>query len=785
MEKRERRLVSGRGWYVDDIPLPNMAHCIFVGSPYAHAKIKSIDVSKALRMPGILTVITGKEVVELMEPLPATADFGALGWHWRIPKVYPLAVDKVTFQGEPVAAIVAEHPYIALDAVDLLDIKYEPLPPVTNAIEAMRADSPLVHEEWGDNIQIHLEFNFGDVEGAFKEADRILNVSWRENRVSGFPIEARGCVAWYDKTTTETLNMWCSTQVPFLLQQCVSQVLRIPTSRVRVVVPDIGGAFGNKDSSYWKDPVVGLASIITGRPVKWFESKREFFITGPHQRDVIWDGEVAVKNDGHILGIKARLIQDLGVESSNRGAAAASLVPACSSVPNAYHLKGLRIDAYGVVTNKSPYGAYRGFGKDKGIKFMERIMALVSKECNIEPAELRLRNFIQPYEFPFKHISGSVYDSGNYPAVLKECLKLAEIDSWRVKQRELRKQGKYIGIGVAFVVEPAGTTVPYCAHSGLVQARVRITPDGIVEVHSDRTEVGQGAEVTNAMVVSDILGVKIDDVAIKPVTSDMIGIGSVSSRGAVYCLSAIAKGARELRAKVVKVAGALLKEEPENISMKDSIIYSVKDSGKKCTYKELANYAYFRPGPRGLPKDIQMEQAFLLDVLTSWYSPNTIENPTSTYTTFCSEADIVIVEVDVETGATRILKYAHVHDAGKIISKDIVDGQIYGGVVQGIGEALSEELVYTKSGELLSNSYADFVIPTAQDSPDIVVGHVETPSPFTELGSKGMGEAPIIGSKAAIINAIEDALSPFKIKVTESPATRERVRKWILQAQRG
>ena len=780
MGKRERRLVSGEGFYVDDIELPNMAHCIFVGSSYAHAKIKSIDVSRALRLNGVLTIITGKEVVGIMDPLPATSDYGAIGWHWRIPKVYPLAVDRIRYQGEPVAAIIAESPVIALDAADLIDIECEPLPPVVNVSEAMQPSSPLVYEEWEDNIQVHIEFNLGDVDAVFKEADRILKVSWHENRVSAFPIEARGCIASYDRMTG-MLNMWSSTQAPFLGQQYISRVLRLPTSKVRIIAADVGGGFGNK-LNWWKDTVVGLGSIVTGRPVKWVESKRELFLTGPHNRDVTWDGEVAVKDDGSILGVKAKFVKDLGVEGTNRGSAAMGIVPACCAVPNAYRLKGLKIDAYGVVTNKSTYGAYRGYGKDKGIKFMERIMQVVSRELNIEPEQIRLKNFIQPHEFPYKQISGYVYDSGDYPAVLRNALKLGEVDLWREKQRQARKQGKYIGVGVAFTVEPAGVAAPHCIYSGLTQARVRITSDGLVEVESDQTEIGQGSDITRAKVVANILGVKIDDIEVKRGTSDMPG-GVYSSRGAVYPMSALARAAKELKARLIKLAGHFLNEEPAHIDIMDSVFHSRKDPTRRMTLKELADCAYFHPGPRALPQDMQAKHEILLDVSTSWFSPNTAQNPTSTYTTYCSGADIAVVDVDVETGGVSILKYAQVHDAGTLLDKDVVEGQILGGIVQGIGEALSEELIYNNNGELLSDSYADYVMPTAQDSPDIVVGHVETPSPFTELGSKGMGEAPIIGSKVAIINAIEDALSPFKIRVAESPATRERVRRWILQAQ--
>jgi len=778
MITRERRILSGKGRFIDDLEWPHMAHCVFIGSPYAHARIKRIDVSQAVKKPGVLTILTGEDLVKRTEPLPALSDFsGRPGWHWRVPRIYPLAVEKVRFHGEPVAAIIAETPSLALQAADWVEVEYDPLPPVLDAEEAMKKGAPLVYEEWGDNIQLHTVFNFGDVEKVFQEADRILKVCWRENRVSAFPLEARGCLAMFEPME-ETLNTWGSYQCPFRAQHYLSHVLRLPQTNVRVVASDIGGGFGNKINS-WKYTVVGLAAILTGRPVKWHESTREFMLTGPHQRDVRWEGEVAIKNDGHILGIKARFIQDLGVEISNRDYSAPSIIAACSSVPNAYRLQGLRVEAYGIVTNKSFYGAYRGFGKDKGAKFMERIMDRVSRECRLDPADLRLKNFIQPHEFPYKHISGLVYDSGNYPALMQEALSAAEVDSWRIKQEELRKKGRYVGIGMAFVVEPAGIAAPNARFSGLVQARVRITPDGLVEAYSDRTEIGQGAERTNTLVLSQILGARTEDIVIKPVSSDIIGMGPISSRGAVYSVSALARAAKGIKALIIKYASAFFKEDPANIRLEGGTIYSTKNPENRLTFKELADRFYFRPGPRGLPREMQFNHETLLDVSSSWYSPNNAQNPTTTYTTFAASADLAVVEVDIETGVTHILKYVHVHDAGKIISRETVDGQIYGGIVQGIGEALYEELVYNERGELSTDSYGDFLMPTALDAPHIVIQHLETPSPFTELGTKGMGESPIIGSKAVIISAVEDALSPFHVRISEAPATRERVRRWI------
>ncbi|MEM3432570.1 MAG: xanthine dehydrogenase family protein molybdopterin-binding subunit [Candidatus Methanomethyliaceae archaeon] len=767
------KILLGECVYADDLEFPNLAHCVFVGSNVAHARIKRLDTSKAEKMPGVIKVLTGKDVLEYMDPLPETSDFGPAGWHWRIPKVYPMAVDKVRFYGEPIAAVVAETEYEAREAANMIEVEYEILPAVVDAREALEPEAPLVYEDWGDNVQVHVQFEWGDVAGAFKSAAKKMKVTWSEGRASGFPLEPRGCVAWYDSSAKE-LKMWGTYQTPYIAQRCISRTLRMQRSRVKVSAVDIGGAFGNKINC-WKDTVVALASILTGRPVKWFENTREFITTGPHQRDVWWEGEVAISEDGLILGIDARFIQDLGVESTNRGAAAMSIVPACAAIVNAYKLKALRVDAWGVVTNKSFFCAYRGYGKDKGVKFMERIMDWVAAELNLDPIEVRRRNFVQSHEFPYRQISGYVYDSGDYEKVILEAVKLVDLEGWRKKKKEFEREGKYIGIGCAFAVEPAGVSVANCVFTGATEARVRINDDGTVEVWSDRTEIGQGADITIANVVAEILGVSLSDILVNYVTSDMVGSGPISSRGAVYPLSAVAKAARELRERIAQFAAFFLSEKPENIAVNESIIYSTRDPTKRMTLKELSQKVYFNPGPRGMPEEIKMRGEMVLDVITSWYSPNTAKNPTSTYTTYCASADMAVVCVDTSTGSVQILKYVHVHDAGRIINKKVIDGQIHGGVVQGIGEALTEEIIYDTSGQLLTGTYADYIMPTACDAPEILVGHLETPSPFTETGAKGMGEAPVIGAKAVIISAVEDALRPLNIRITESPITKERL----------
>ncbi len=780
MESREDRLIVGNGQFADDIEIPGMAHLVFVGSPHAHAKILNIDTSTALNVPGVIRIITGEDMKKHTNPIPVQAEFKNPGWIWRLATVYAMPADKVRWFGEPVAAVVAEDETAARVAADRVVVQYEPLPAVTDAREALKPDSPKLYDDWEDNTQVHIKFDWGDPDAAFAEADRVFKVSHSEGRVTGLPIEPRGCVAQYD-AKRGTLSMRGTFQTPYLARHNLAAALGLAEARVNVEAVDIGGAFGLK-IHVWKENVVALASMLTGRPVKWSESLRDFITTGPHQRDVFWEGEVAVKNDGTLLGLRATVTHDLGVEGTNKGIAAISIFPACAAPPNMYHWKGMHIEGIGVVTNKSFYCAYRGFGKDKGLKFVESVINQIARELGLTPEAIRFKNFIQPEEFPFHQINNYLLDSGDYPATLNKALEMADVSTWREEQEKGRGDGRYIGIGLVTTIEPAGVAVFNCQMGGLTQARVQITPDGTVEVDSDRTEIGQGSEISHTNIVCNILGCLPEAVYVRPVTSESIGQGPLSSRGAVWPASAVAKAAKLLREKVNRFAAHLLQAAPEDIDVKDGLVFARHKPEHKMTFKAFAEKCFFFPGPRGLPKDILLAHDQLLDVTATWYNSTTPESG-STYTTFCCSADIAVVEVDTETGVSQILKYIHVHDAGTIISHKVVDGQIHGGIVQGIGEALTEKLDYDANGNLLNTSVAEYLMPTAVEAPDIEIAHFETPSPFSETGSKGMGEAPIIGSKAVILTAIEDALAPFGVTVNDSPATPERVLRWIREAQ--
>ncbi|MGM0786787.1 MAG: xanthine dehydrogenase family protein molybdopterin-binding subunit [Thermodesulfobacteriota bacterium] len=780
MKSRDMRIIAGKGRFIDDMSFADLAHLAFAGSAKAHARIKDIDCTKALALPGVLTVITGREVKKYTNPLPVQANFQNPKWTWKLTEVYALAVDKVHWYGEPVAAVVAEDEHTARKAAELIEIDYEPLEVINNARRALEPDAPLLYEQWGDNKQVHLVFDFGEVDQAFAQADEVMDVSYSEGRVTGLPIEPRGFVASFDPYR-ETLEMWGTFQTPYLQRHNLAEAQGLPEVRVRVNSTDIGGAFGLKIHTY-KENVVALASRLLGRPVKYMETMNDWVVTGPHQRDVSWNGQVAFNRDGRMLGMKATITQDLGVESTQKGIAALSLFPACSAVVNMYTWTGMHIEGIGAVSNKSFYCAYRGYGKDKGIKFAEHVLNQVARKLNMTPEEIRFKNFIPPDAFPYSQINNYTMDSGDYPGLLQKAIDMSDVAGWRARQKEERKQGRYIGVGVISAIEPAGVAVPNSQMGGITQARVQMTADGTIEVHSDRTEIGQGAEKSHSKIVSSTLGCLEDHVYVKPVNSDFIGQGPLSSRGAVFPASAVAKAAGLLKEKMLKCAAHFLKCRQQDLVLEDSRIYAGSDPEHSLSFKEFARKAFYFPGPRGLPKEMLLAHDHLLDVTTTWYSPTTPESGTS-YTTFCVSADVAVVEVDAETGETGILDYVHVHDAGTIIDKEVVDGQIHGGIIQGIGEALSEEITYNQEGRIENTCLSEYLMPTSVDAPDIRIAHMETPSPFSETGSKGMGEAPIIGSKAVILAAIEDALTPFGVEVNTSPATPERVRSLIRNAR--
>jgi len=777
LRERVGKLVRGKGRYLDDISFDGMLHCDILTSPLAHAKIKNIDISKAASLPKVRKVLTGRELTSLMSPMPLMADYSEMGLLWRKPVVYPLAVDRVRYYGEPVVAVVAEDKYSAADAVEKVEVEYEPLPVVTDVYSALREDAPLLYPDWGSNIQCRFSFKTENVSEVFSAAERVVRLKWREARQSGFPLETRGVIAIYNKYDDSYL-VYSSTQSPTIGRYIIASALNVETSRVKVIAPDIGGGFGNK-VNFSLEILACVLSRLCGMPVKLVENRFHNIVAGPHQRDVLWDVEAAVTNNGVLLGLRAKLYVDLGVEGTVRGCGAPSIIPAALSSPGAYKIKAVDVEALGVVTNKSFYDAYRGYGKDKGAKMIERLIDRIARELGLPPEEVRYKNFIQPNEFPYTQVTGYVYDSGNYAACLSKALQILNIGEWRVKQQELRKKGEYIGIGMSLTLEPAGGAIPYSVYTGYESARIRVSEDGIVEVYSAWTEIGQGSLATIAKITAETIGLKIDDVKVYTGTSDYMGGGPYASRGIIYGAGAVVKGARVVRERLLKIAGHMLECNPADLEISESEIYVKDDKTKKITLKELCRAVYFKGQQKTLSSELMREGVVPVDVTVSWFSPLTAEKFT-TYTTVSSSADACVVRVDMESGAVEILKYVTVHDCGKIINHEIVEGQVYGGLAQAIGAALYEEVVYDTNGVALVSSFMDYLIPSSKEMMfPIKYDYVETPSPFTELGGKGTGEASSYSGTVTVANAVEDALQPFGITVQSIPITPERLKSWL------
>jgi carbon-monoxide dehydrogenase large subunit len=778
--KHDIKFLTGKSVYINDIHIPGMLYCAYLGSPYAHAKIKSIDTSEALKLKGVKMILTGSDCVKHLDPLPVTIDFSKppFNWHWRTVKAYPIATDKVRFVGEPVAAVIAEDPYIAEDALELIKVDYEPLPAVSDVRKAMEKGAPLLYEEWGDNIQSHFTVKGGNVEEAFKGADRVIKFRYREARHSGFPIEPRGCVSIYDGKA-DTLLHYSNTQAPLLARQYMAKALRMLESNIRIISADVGGGFGNK-LNWGFEVVPALASKLTGKPVKWFENRRENFMTQPHNRDYIWEAEVAVKKDGTIIGYKAKLIVDVGVEGTNRGSGCGcGIVGALYSVGPLKYLEGAEVEVFNVVTNKSFFCAYRGYGKDFGARFTGRAFYYVSRELGIPVEEVIRRNVLQPGDYPFKTILGPHYDSANFPELLKKALN--KYSEYNKKKKDIIVKGKLAGVGITAWVEPSGAAVPWCIYYGIEGgARISILPEGGVKIYTDITDIGQGSESTYAQVVADILGVKMDEIRVIEGDSDITGAGPWSSRGATYGISGLVKAARILRERVLKTVANMWGVSPDELDIEESVVYKKDEPSKRISIYDVARNIYFWPGARFvMPQDLLEKGETVFDVQVSWFSPITARDPGAVYTTHVTGVDVALVEIDPETGVSRVVEYYTAHDCGKLINPSVVEAQLHGGVAQGIGGSLYEELVYDENGQLLNPTYMDYLIPTATEVPNIIVDHIESPSPFTEIGSKGMGEGGPISAQSAIMGAIEDALSQYNIIIEEAPVTPDKLIKLI------
>jgi carbon-monoxide dehydrogenase large subunit len=753
--REDPRLITGAATYLDDIKMPGMTHAILVRSPHAAARIKSIDKSAALALPGVIAVFTGNDVKGL-GAVPCAASLPGL----RVPFHHLLAQDRVYFTGHPVAVVVATDRYIARDAADLVEVDYEPLSAVADPEKAIAEGAPPVHPEWPDNVAFRFHQDGGDVEAAFRDADVVVKQRITSQRLIPVALETRGVLAMWNGGE-KAITLYSSTQIPHLMRTLVAGILGMPENKLRVITPEVGGGFGSKLNVYAEEALMAFIAKSIDKPVKWVESRRENFQCTIHGRGHVDYFELAAKRDGTMLGLKLTLIQDLGAYHQLLTPAIPTL--SVLMMPGLYRFKNISADIIGAFTNAVPTDAYRGAGRPEATHGIERMVDILAAELKMDPVEIRLKNFVGNDEFPFPTATGLSYDSGNYAAPLNMALEQVNYKTLRREQAEARAAGRLMGIGISAYGEicAMGPSAALPA-GGWESATVKIEPTGKVTVMTGASPHGQGEETTFAQIVADELGVDIDDVLVIHGDTAVVqyGIGTFGSRGTAVGGAALFEALQELKAKLKKFGAMLL--ESDNVKLAGG--NCVDDAtGKSVTFAEMAVAAYHA---KKLPPKTEPG----LVATHFWEPPNF---------TFPFGAHIVVTEVDRDTGQIEIRRYVAVDDCGKIINPLIVAGQIHGGVAQGLGQALWEHAIYDETGQLVTGELTDYAIPRAHYMPWIESSHTETPSPVNPLGVKGVGEAGTIGCSPAVVNSVVDALSPLGVRHIDMPLTPEKIWKLV------
>jgi carbon-monoxide dehydrogenase large subunit len=763
--KEDPRMMRGLATYVADVRRPGMHQVAILRSPHAHARLRSIDVEKARRAAGVVCVVTGEETKALGGVPRATV----IPPDPKSPRRPVLAEGKVRFVGEGIAAVVAETEAQARDALDLIEVDYEPLPVASDPEEAAKPGAPLVHEELGSNVAFDWKLEGGPLPRAeaFRKADRVIRQRIEHPRLIPVAMEPRGVVAEFHRGLGE-LTLWTSTQIPHLVRTFVALQLKLPENKLRVIAPDVGGGFGSKLNVYAEEILLGHLAMRTGLPVRWIERRSENFLATIHGRGQAGELSIAVKNDGTVLGLHYKVTGDLGAYHQ-------LLTPAMPAITGlmlsgAYAIPSLCMEARGVFTNRMSTDAYRGAGRPEATFVVERMVDLVASELGLDPVEVRRRNF--PKEFPYTTATGLTYDSGDYVKTLDRALELIDYRKLRAEQAKRRKEGgKPLGIGISSYVEicalgPSGA-MP-CGGFGWESCTVRIEPTGTVTVLSGASPHGQGQETSFAQIAADALGVDLE--AVNVVHGDTAavpyGVGTFGSRATAVGGTALLLAIEKLTAKATRIAAHLLETEPKRVTFEGGRFSA---GGKSLSLGEVAFAAH---GASKLPPG---EEPGL--EATHFFEPKNFTFPFGTH--------VCVVEVDPETGDVQILRYVAVDDCGRVINPLLVDGQLHGGIAQGLGQALYEQAIYDENGQLVTGELMDYAVPKATQLPRFETERTETPTPVNPLGAKGVGEAGTIGSTPALVNAVVDALRPLGVKHVDIPVRPERVWRLMQAASAG
>ena len=757
--REDRRLLTGRGQFIADFELPRMLHAVFVRSPLAHAHIKAVDLTHAAAAPGVIAALSGPELAQLLPPVSDTQLALPSKWTTQVqhkfinPQQPLLAHDKVRHVGEAVAVIVAETRYAAEDAAQLVELDLDPLPAVLDPDASLGAGSPIVHDRFGTNLIGSFTIAKGDIERAMVGAPHRLKRRFHHHRYAAMPMECRGVVGLHD-SRTDTLTIWSSTQVVHWVRREAAAVLQLPEARIRCVALDVGGGFGVKGHVYPEDLLIPFLARRLGRPVQWIEDRREHLICSCHSRDQIHDVEVGFDDEGRILALRDSFAVDGGAWNP---IGAGVVYNTAAHLPGPYKIGAMAIEARIAATNKTPNAPYRGAGRPEAAFAMERIVDIVAGELGLEPAEVRLRNMIRddemPYAIgmPYRDGEPIVYDGGDYPAALEKSLEaVGGLSAFRERQRAARDDGRLLGLGLGCYVEGTGV-------GPFESALVRIESSGKIYVTSGACPQGQGMETIFAQVVADAWNVHPDDVVISlaDTAGIAIGFGTIASRTTVTLSAAIHGASEKLRTKVFAIAANLLECGPGDLELRNGRVGIVGVPGVDVTLAKVAQAA--RPGwdhgrPAGL--DAGLEETY-------YFEPPTV--------TWSYAAHAAVVEVDAETGHVRIENYAITHDCGVVVNPMLVEGQVVGGAVQGIGGALFEHIHYDATGQPLTTTLAEYMLPTADEMPRLQLAHQHSPSPRNPFGVKGVGEGGPIAPPAAIANALADALRPLKVEFNATP----------------
>jgi carbon-monoxide dehydrogenase large subunit len=754
------RLLTGRGRFVDDVQLPGMLHAAVLRSAQAHAHLRRVDAAAARRLAGVVAVLTGAEIDGALGAIPTRALQGERAVDERRAPEHPLlATARVCYVGQPIAVVVAEDPGVARDALERIDVAYEPLVPVLDPLQAVQGDAPVIHAALGTNVALRLRQQAGDVDAAFARADRIVRQRYALPRVAPAPLETRGVVAHYD-VGTDALTVWNATQAPHRVRAFLAGLLGRPEQAVRVIAPDVGGSFGVKDCLFPEDVLIPYAALRLGRAVKWVEERRENMLAY-HGRGMILDVEAAVRRDGVILGLRVAIVADLGAYFLLTTASAP--LNACRRITGPYHIPALSLELAGVLTNKTPTGAYRGTGSPEAAFGMERTLDLIARELGLDPAEVRRRNFVPPEAFPYRSAAGLTYDSGEYARGLERALELVDYAGWRAQARLRQPHEPLLGIGLATFTKASGAAGDHRVE----HARLSLKASGEIVVYTGISPHGQGSETAFAQIVADALGVAPEQVRVVHGDTAMVasGEGTSASRGLIVGGSAVYQVLQDARRHLRRLAAQLLACDVADLGFQDGRLFDRRRPQAMLTWPQLVAAAADQGGDPGRPGEVDFHGRYALAAAPISFG-----------------AHVAVVEVDRETGEIKIVRYVGVHDCGRLVNPKLVEGQILGGIVQGVGEALSEGVIYDQAGQLLTGSFLDYAVPKAADLPMVSLDTLAAPSPTNPLGAKGIGSVATVPAPAAVANAVLDALAPLGVRHLDPPLTPEKVWRAIHEA---